>query len=231
MHARPSIGRAKQARGSVAVAYLCDADGPPGSREVLPGNRPAPRPLAAPLAQVQRRCGAPESPCGGGRGMSKGQQSDDLGQHGVHAMTAMTQPPREQRLRTGTFAMALCEQELAQVLTAEGIRSVPRRHPVRACASRQGHPARDPGAAPGPGRPAAPGPPRPAARQCPGDGAEARGPRHNPAPRCLGRADPRGAPQHADRQATGTARSRPTRWLRGAAHCPDATASPPRAGA
>jgi len=64
--------------------------------------------------------------------MIKSQQIEDLAQQGFHYITAITKPQIEKLLRTGTFQMELFEQELAEVLTAEGIRYVLRRNPVRA---------------------------------------------------------------------------------------------------
>ena len=68
----------------------------------------------------------------GDRGMIKGQQIEDLAQQGLHYITAITKPQIEKLLRTGTLQMDLFDQELAEVLTAEGIRYVLRRNPVRA---------------------------------------------------------------------------------------------------
>ena len=64
--------------------------------------------------------------------MIKGQQIEDLVQHGCHYITAITKPQIEKLLRTGTFQMDLFDQELAEVLADEGIRYVLRRNPVRA---------------------------------------------------------------------------------------------------
>jgi hypothetical protein len=64
--------------------------------------------------------------------MIKGQQIDDLAQHGFHYITAITKPQIEKLLRTGTFQMDLFDQELAEVLADEGLRYVLRRNPVRA---------------------------------------------------------------------------------------------------
>src|SRR5436305_12859724 len=47
-------------------------------------------------------------------------------------LQCMTKPQIEKLLRQGTFQMDLFEQELAEVLTEEGIRYVLRRNPVRA---------------------------------------------------------------------------------------------------
>ena len=68
----------------------------------------------------------------GDRGMIKGQQIEDLTQQGFHYITAITKPQIEKLLRQGTFQLDLFDQELAEVLTDEGLRYVLRRNPVRA---------------------------------------------------------------------------------------------------
>src|SRR5499427_10884723 len=64
--------------------------------------------------------------------MIKGQQIEDLAQHGFHYITAITKPQIEKLLRQGTLQMDLFDQAVAEVLAAEGIRYGLRRNPVRA---------------------------------------------------------------------------------------------------
>src|SRR5262249_9766112 len=106
--------------------------GHPVSIEVFPGNTQDPRTFAAQLEKVKSRFGVTEITFVGDRGMIKGQQIEDLVQHGCHYITAITKPQIEKLLRIGTFQLELFDQELAEVLTEEGIRYVLRRHPVRA---------------------------------------------------------------------------------------------------
>jgi hypothetical protein len=122
----------KKGKMQIVIGLLCDEDGHPVSIEVFPGNTPDPRTFAAQLAKVKSRFGATEITFVGDRGMIKGQQIEDLVQHGVHYITAITKPQIEKLLRTGIFQMDLFDQELAEVLTEEGIRYVLRRNPVRA---------------------------------------------------------------------------------------------------
>jgi hypothetical protein len=122
----------KKGKMQIVIGLLCDEDGHPVSIEVFPGNTQDPRTLAAQLAKVKSRFGATEITFVGDRGMIKGQQIDDLVQHGFHYITAITKSQIEKLLRTGTFQMDLFDQELAEVLTEEGIRYVLRRNPVRA---------------------------------------------------------------------------------------------------
>jgi Transposase DDE domain len=122
----------KKGKMQIVIGLLCDEDGHPVSIEVFPGNTQDPRTVAAQLTKVKRRFGATEITFVGDRGMIKGQQIDDLVQHGFHYITAITKPQIEKLLRTGTLQMELFDQELAEVLTEEGIRYVLRRNPVRA---------------------------------------------------------------------------------------------------
>jgi hypothetical protein len=122
----------KKGKMQIVIGLLCDEDGQPVSIEVFPGNTQDPRTLTAQLAKVKSRFGATAITFVGDRGMIKGQQIDDLGQHGFHYITAITKPQIEKLLRTGTLQMDLFDQEVAEVLTEEGIRYVLRRHPVRA---------------------------------------------------------------------------------------------------
>jgi hypothetical protein len=122
----------KKGKMQIVIGLLCDEDGQPVSIEVFPGNTHDPRTLAAQLAKVKSRFGATAITFVGDRGMIKGQQIDDLGQHGFHYITAITKPQIDKLLRTGTLQMDLFDQELAEVLTEEGLRYVLRRNPVRA---------------------------------------------------------------------------------------------------
>src|SRR6266705_708218 len=122
----------KKGKMQSVSGLLCDEDGDPVSIEVFPGNTQDPRTFAAQLEKVKSRFGATAITFVGDRGMIKGQQIDDLVQHGFHYITAITKPQIEKLLRTGTFQMDLFDQELAEVLTEEGIRYVLRRNPVRA---------------------------------------------------------------------------------------------------
>jgi hypothetical protein len=64
--------------------------------------------------------------------MIKGQHIADLAPQGFHAITAITQPQIDTRLRSGTLPRDLFAQEVAEVRADAGIRYVLRRHPRRA---------------------------------------------------------------------------------------------------
>jgi hypothetical protein len=122
----------KKGKRQIVIGLLCDEDGHPVSIEVFPGNTQDPHTFAAQLAKVKARFGVTAITFVGDRGMIKGQQIEDLAQHGFHYITAITKPQIEKLLRQGTFQMGLFDQELAEVLADEGLRYVLRRNPVRA---------------------------------------------------------------------------------------------------
>src|SRR5438105_9878875 len=122
----------KKGKRQIVIGLLCDQDGHPVSIEVFPGNTQDPHTFAPQLAKVKTRFGVHEITFVGDRGMIKGQQIEDLAQQGFHYITAITKPQIEKLLKQGTFQMDLFDQELAEVLTDEGLRYVLRRNPVRA---------------------------------------------------------------------------------------------------
>src|SRR5216683_1800138 len=122
----------KKGKRQIVIGLLCDEDGHPVSIEVFPGNTQDPRTVASQVEKLKGRFGVTAITFVGDRGMIKGQQVEDLAQHGFHDITAITKPQIDQLLRTGTWPMDLFDQELAEVLTDEGRRYVLRRHPLRA---------------------------------------------------------------------------------------------------
>src|SRR3989449_9153055 len=122
----------KKGKLQIVIGLLCDEDGHPVSIEVFPGNTQDPHTLASPVAKLKERFGVQAITFVGDRGMIKGQQVEDLAQHGFHYITAITKPQIEKLLQQGTLQMDLFDQELAEVLADEGIRYVLRRNPVRA---------------------------------------------------------------------------------------------------
>jgi Transposase DDE domain len=122
----------KKGKRQIVIGLLCDEDGQPVSIEVFPGNTHDPQTFMAQINKVKTRFGVDEVTFVGDRGMIKGQQIEDLAQHGCHYITAITKPQIDKLLRTGTLQMDLFDQEVAEVLAEEGIRYVLRRNPVRA---------------------------------------------------------------------------------------------------
>src|SRR5919199_6847249 len=122
----------KKGKMQIVIGLLCDEDGQPVSIEVFPGNTHDPHTVAAQVAKLKGRFGVTTITFVGDRGMLKSQQVEDLAQHGFHYITAITKPQIEKLLRNRTLQLDLFDQEVAEVLTEEGIRYVLRRNPVRA---------------------------------------------------------------------------------------------------
>ena len=122
----------KKGKRQIVIGLLCDEDGHPVSSEVFPGHTQDPHTFAAQINKVKARFGVTAVTFVGDRGMIKGQQIEDLAKQGCHYITAMTKPQIEKLLKQGTLQMDLFDQELAEVLTDEGLRYVLRRNPVRA---------------------------------------------------------------------------------------------------
>jgi hypothetical protein len=122
----------KKGKMQIVIGLLCDEDGQPVSIEVFPGNTQDPHTVAAQVDKLKGRFGVTTITFVGDRGMLKSQQVEDLAQHGFHYITAITKPQIDKLLRTGTLQMDLFDQEVAEVLTDEGIRYVLRRNPMRA---------------------------------------------------------------------------------------------------
>jgi hypothetical protein len=122
----------KTGKRQSVLGFLGDEDGQPVSSAVFPGHTHDPQTLAAQITQVKARFGVHAMTCVGDRGMIPGQHMEDLAPQGLHDMTAITPPPMDKVLRTGTLPLDLCDQEVAEVLAEAGLRDVRRRHPVRA---------------------------------------------------------------------------------------------------
>jgi hypothetical protein len=122
----------KKGKMQIVIGLLCDEAGHPVSIEVFPGNTQDPQTFAAQINKVKARFGVHAITFVGDRGMIKGQQIEDLAQQGLHYITAITKPQIEKLLKHGTLQLDLFDQEVAEVLAAEGIRYVLRRNPVRA---------------------------------------------------------------------------------------------------
>jgi len=192
-HALAALGYnrdGKKGTPQMVIGLLCDEDGQPVALAVFPGHTPDPRPVAAQLDQRKGRCGVTAITFVGDHGLRKGQQVADLAQPGFHSITALPKPQLEQLLRTGPWPMALCEQEVAEVLPEEGIRDVRRRHPLRAQDMRD---ARHAQLATLQAQVATPNHylPDPPRAQRPGGSADACGSGRQAAHRCLGRPDRR----------------------------------------
>src|SRR4029453_4073658 len=122
---------AKKGSCRLSLAYSATRTGIPFLSKCSRAILKIPAPLLRKVEKLKGRFGVTAVVFVGDRGMLKGQQVEDLAQHGFHYITAITKPQIEKLLRTGTLQMDLFDQEVAEVLTEEGIRYVLRRNPLR----------------------------------------------------------------------------------------------------
>jgi hypothetical protein len=114
------------------IGLLCHAEGAPLSIERFRGNTQDPQTVAAHIHQVADRLGGGEGIFVGDRGMLKGPQLDALPRQGLHYITAMTKPHITSLLTHGVLHLACFTDEVTEVTTADHIRYVCRRNPLRA---------------------------------------------------------------------------------------------------
>jgi len=122
----------KKGKRQIVIGLLCDEAGIPLSIEVFKGNTKDPQTVGAQVTKVVERFGGGKVTFVGDRGMIKSDEIEELNKAGFHYITAITKPQVKKLLRTGVIQMALFDQHLAEVETAEGIRYVLRRNPIRA---------------------------------------------------------------------------------------------------
>ncbi len=122
----------KRGKRQIVIGLLCDSAGRPLSIEVFPGNTQDPQTMASQIKKAAQRFGGGEVTFVGDRGMIKSQQIKDLRREDFHYITAITKPQIETLLKKGVLEMGLFDEQLAEVLTDEGLRYVLRRNPVRA---------------------------------------------------------------------------------------------------
>lgn len=122
----------KKGKMQLVVGLLCDGDGRPLTIEVFKGNTQDPATVQSQVRKVAERFGGGDITFVGDRGMLKSKQQADLNGRGFHSITAITKPQIEALLQSGLIQMELFDDELAEVLSDEGLRYVLRRNPVRA---------------------------------------------------------------------------------------------------
>lgn len=122
----------KKGKRQIVIGLLCEERGKALSIEVFTGNTQDPATLASQVRKAAERFGGGEVTFVGDRGMIKSRQVEDLTGHGMHYISAITKPQIEGLLGRGVIQLGLFDQELAEVVTDEGVRYVLRRNPVRA---------------------------------------------------------------------------------------------------
>ena len=122
----------KRGKRQIVIGLLCNEFGQPLSIEVFNGNMSDPNTVASQIRKVAGRLGGGEVTFVGDRGMLKSKQIQDLIDNDFHYITAITKPQIESLLKDGTMEMSLFDQNLSEIVTANGIRYITRRNPIRA---------------------------------------------------------------------------------------------------
>ena len=122
----------KRGKRQLVIGLLCNAEGAPLSIELFRGNTQDPQTVAAQIHKVADRFGGGEVIFVGDRGMLKGPQLDALHRQGFHYITAITKPQITSLLKHGVLHLACFTDEVTEVTTADHIRYVCRRNPLRA---------------------------------------------------------------------------------------------------
>ena len=122
----------KRGKRQIVIGLLCDESGRPLSIEVFSGNTQDPATVASQIHKLADRFGGAEVTLVGDRGMIKSQQVQDLMDHQLHYITAITKPQIEALLKKRVIQMSLFDQPLAEVDEQAGVRYVLRRNPIRA---------------------------------------------------------------------------------------------------
>jgi hypothetical protein len=110
---------------------LCDEEGTPGSGDVVAGNPPDRRTLAAQITQGARRVGCERVPCVGDRGLLKSRPIEARARAGLHSLPALPTPQGERWLKATGLQLARFPAQGGEVEHA-GTRDIRRRHPLRA---------------------------------------------------------------------------------------------------
>jgi transposase len=133
----------KRGKRQIVIGLLCNAQGQPLSIELFTGNTQDPQTVAAQIRKVADRFGGGEVIFVGDRGMLKSPQLAALRTQGFHYITAITKPQITSLLNHGVLHLELFTDEVTEVPTAEHIRYVLRRNPLRAQEMRETREAKE----------------------------------------------------------------------------------------
>ena len=122
----------KRGKRQIVIGLLCNEVGTPLSIELFRGNTQDPKTVAAQIHKVAGRFGGGEVIFVGDRGMLKSPQLEALRLQGFHYITALTKPQITSLLKHGVLQLACFTDEVTEITTADHIRYVCRRNPLRA---------------------------------------------------------------------------------------------------
>jgi transposase len=122
----------KRGKRQIVIGLLCNEAGTPLSIELFRGNTQDPQTVAAQIHKVADRFGGGEVIFVGDRGMLKSPQLAALRRQGFHYITAITKPQITSLLKHGVLHLECFADEVTEVTTADHLRYVCRRNPLRA---------------------------------------------------------------------------------------------------
>lgn len=121
----------KKGKKQIVIGLLTDMEGYPLSVEVFKGNTQDTQTVNSQIKKLKERFGAKKITLVGDRGMLKSPQQEALNEEDFHFITAITKAQIESLLKVGVFQMELFDEQLSEIETAEGIRYILRRNPLR----------------------------------------------------------------------------------------------------
>lgn len=122
----------KRGKKQIVIGLLCDSSGVPLSVEAFDGNRHDTTTVASQIHKIAKRFSGTSVTFVGDRGMIKSKQVEDLFDHGIHYITAITKAQIEALLKYEIIQMSLFDHDIAEVEMEDGLRYIIRRNPFRA---------------------------------------------------------------------------------------------------
>ena len=121
----------KQGKKQVVVGLLTDSQGEPVSIQVYRGNTSDLKTFGQQIHKLRKELGCEGVTLVGDRGMIRTDQKAAAQKAQFHFVTALTKPQIEKLLAEKVLQLELFDQNVHEVLTADGRRLVMRRNPVR----------------------------------------------------------------------------------------------------
>ena len=121
----------KKGKKQIVIGLLCDENGNPISTQVFKGNTHDTATFASQVMKASKRFNCQKVTFVGDRGMIKSGQIENLKEHGLHYITAITKKQIEKLLKDKVFEYELFDEDVNEI--EEGnVRYILRRNPVRA---------------------------------------------------------------------------------------------------
>lgn len=121
----------KKGKKQIVIGLLCDEKGTPVSTEVFRGNTQDIKTFASQIRKVKERFGCKEVVMVGDRGMIKSAQLEDLHEHDLHYITAITKKQIQTLINKDVLQLDLFSKNLCEI-EYEGVRHILKRNPIRA---------------------------------------------------------------------------------------------------